>query len=105
VVDAIITSRLTATPAQAPTCALTRFGVTLQTRRRPAKVRVTAGGARNGPLKVTCVRSPGQIELTVVSRTAGVPLSKFVGPRLQIGIVRSRRDQPGGNVTVRFARP
>jgi hypothetical protein len=107
VVDAIITSRGTATPAQAPRCALTGFGVTVQARGRgrPARVRVTAGGARNGPLSVTCVRSHGQIELTVASRTAGVPLSKFVGPRLHIGIVRSLRDHPGGDVTVRFDRP
>jgi hypothetical protein len=107
VVDAIITSRATATPAQAPTCALTRFGVTVQPRRgRPAHVRVTAGGAPNGPLRVTCVRSQGQIELTVASRTRGVPLSRFVGPRLQIGIVRSLRDPAAvGDIAVRFDRP
>jgi len=106
VIDAIITSRATATPAQVPTCALTGFGVTVQPRRgRPAQVRVTAGGAPTGPLHVTCVRSQGQIELTVASRTRGVPLSRFVGPRLHIGIVRSRRDPAAGDITVRFDRP
>ena len=105
VVDAIITSRVTATPAQVPTCALTGFGVTVTPRGgRPAQVRVTAGGAPNGPLHVTCVRSQGQIELTVATRTRGVPLSRFVGPRLQIGIVRSRRDPAAGDIAVRFDR-
>ncbi|MEA2372516.1 MAG: hypothetical protein QOH12_2910 [Solirubrobacteraceae bacterium] len=105
VVDAIITSRATATPAQVPTCALTGFRVTVAPRRgRPAQVRVTAGGAPNGPLHVTCVRSQGQIQLTVASRTRGVPLSRFVGPRLQIGIVRSLRDPTAGDIAVRFDR-
>ncbi len=94
-----------ASAVQAPTCALTAFGVTVQSRRgRPAQVRVSAGGAPNGPLRVICVRSQGQIELSVGTRTAGVPLSRFVGPRLQIGIVRSRRDQAGGQVAFRFDR-
>jgi hypothetical protein len=106
VARALDASRGLATAAQAPTCGLTAFGVTVQARRgRPAQVRVTAGGAPNGPLHVTCVPSQGQIELTVATRTAGVPLSRFVGPRLQIGIVRSRLDQPGGQVAFRFDRP
>ncbi len=106
VVDAIITSRATATPAQLPACALTGFGVTVRPRRgRPAQVHVTARGAPNGPLHVTCVRSQGQIELTVASRTRGVPLSRFVGPRLQLGIVRSRRDAAAGDIALRFDRP
>lgn len=103
--DAYIASHPEAAAAQAPVCALTGFGVTVQSRRgRPAQARVTTG-APNGPLEVTCVRSQGQIELTVKSRNAAVPLSRFLGPQLAIGIVRSRRDPPGGQVTVRFDRP
>jgi hypothetical protein len=106
VARALDASRGLATAAQAPTCGLTAFGVTVQVRRgRPAQVHVTARGAPNGPLQVTCISSQGEIELTVATRTAGVPLSRFVGPRLQIGIVRSRRDQAGGQVAFRFDRP
>ncbi len=105
-IDAYIASHPQAAQAQAPTCALTSFGATVQRRRgRPLQVRVSDGRAPNSPLNVTCVRSQSQIELTVKSRTRGAPLSRFLGPRLAIGIVRSRRDQPGGQVTVRFDRP
>lgn len=105
-IDAYITSHPEAQRAQTPACALTPFQVTIQTRRRrPTQVRVTTGSAPNAPLQVTCVLSQGQIELTVKSRKAGVPLSRSLGSRLAIGIVRSRRDQPGGQVAVRFDRP
>jgi hypothetical protein len=104
VLDALVTSH--AVTAQAPACGLTAFQATVQSRRgRPTQVHVTAGGATSAPLHVTCVSSQGRIDLTVESRQAGVPLSKFLGPRLAIGIVRSPRDAPGGQVTARFDRP
>ncbi len=105
-VDAYIASHPQAAQAQAPACALTTFGATVQRRRgRPLQVRVSGGRAPDSPLRVTCVLSQGEIELTVKSRTRGAPLSRFLGPRLAIGIVRSRLDPPGGQVTAAFDRP
>jgi hypothetical protein len=105
--DAYLANHPEAAQAQAPTCALTSFQITAQSQRgRPTRARVSGlGGVPNAPLHVTCLPSQGQIELTIASRTAGVPLSRSLGPRLQIGIVRSRRDPPGGQLAVRFARP
>jgi hypothetical protein len=106
-IDAYVASHpeAAAAPAPASVCALTPFQVAVQSG-RPTQVRVTGiGGTPDAPLHVTCLPSQGQLELTVATRTAGVPLSRFVGPRLQIGIVRSRRDQPGGQVAFRFDRP
>jgi hypothetical protein len=104
VIDAIVATHTDAAAAQAPACALTPFLVTVRSS-RPSQLRVSAGSAPNPPLHVTCVRSQGQIELTVESRARGAPLRRFLGPRLAIGIVRSRRDPPGGQITARFDRP
>lgn len=105
VIDAIVATHTDAAAAQAPACALTPFLVAVQSSRgRPSQLRVSAGSAPNTPLHITCVRSQGQIELTVQSRVRGAPLSRFLGPRLAIGIVRSRRDPPGGQVTASFDR-
>jgi hypothetical protein len=85
--------------AAAAACAVTPFTITLRSskgRPRPKKVQL----AKRKGLSVRCTQSGGTVNFHVAS-TSG-PLRKLVGPRLIVGIARSRHDSPGGTLSFSF---
>jgi hypothetical protein len=94
-----------ATAKQATASACGQFQTAVTSHGRRKTVRVTHVGAiPNEPIRATCKFSAGQATVTLVSNRRGTPLRNLIGPRLQIGFLRSRSDRRGGQVKVRFAR-
>lgn len=82
-------------------CAMTPVKLSLSgsgasTRLRSFKL----GGASS--LKTSCTSSPGGLAISVATRSRATPLSRVVGPRLGIAIVRSKKDPPGGQLSIVF---
>jgi hypothetical protein len=69
-----------------------------------ARLRSVRFGDRHSPLKVSCVRKPQGLRVTVAPRSKHVRLSSIVGSRLRIAIVRARTDRSGGQFSVAFHR-
>jgi hypothetical protein len=83
----------------AAACGVTPFTIRLRSGKgkpRPKNVQVAT---RKG-LSVRCTRSGGTVKFHVAS-TSG-PLRKLVGPRLIVGIARSRHDSAGGKLSFSF---
>ena len=59
-------------------------------------------GDPQAPLKVSCKRHAGGLTISESTRSRHTPLSKVVGSRLRIGIVRAASDTAGGQLSVTF---
>jgi len=59
-------------------------------------------GDPQAPLKVSCKRHAGGLTISGSTRSRHIPLSKVVGSRLRIGIVRAASDTAGGQLSVTF---
>jgi hypothetical protein len=57
---------------------------------------------KHEPLRVSCTRRAASLAISVAARSKHASLRTIVGPRLRIGIVRSRRDAAGGQLSVTF---
>jgi hypothetical protein len=99
VLDQLNSGTSTAAHAAAAACGVTPFTITLRSsggKPRPKKIQI----AKRKGLSVRCTRSGGTVKFHVAS-TSG-PLRKLVGPRLIVGIARSRRDSAGGKLSFSF---
>jgi hypothetical protein len=98
---AVADATLHAIVAQAGTasaaCPLTRLAIAPAPRGKQSIGRISTGAASG--LSVSCSRSAGSLTMHLAT-TGGVPLSKFVGPHLQVGVVRSERG--AGPATISF---
>jgi hypothetical protein len=103
-IDAYHKAHPAAAQAGASPCAQVQISVTPHGARRRTVHVTHVGPIPNVPVRATCTVGAGRATITVSSNKRGTPLRKLIGPRLQIGLFRSRRDAPGGHVTVRFAR-
>jgi hypothetical protein len=103
-IDAYLKAHPSAALARASPCA--QFQVSVPRHRgRRVTVRVThVGPVPKETVSATCTFSGGRATMTLRSNKRGTPLRKLIGPRLQIGVFRSRLDPPGGHPTVRFTR-
>ena len=52
-------------------------------------------------LRTSCTSAPGQLAISVAT-SKGIPLRNVVGSNLGLGIVRSKKDSPGGQLSVVF---
>jgi hypothetical protein len=98
-----VLDQLSATAAAheaAAACGVTPFTITLRSSRGKPRVKKLQIATRKG-LSVRCTRSAGKVVIHVAS-TSGQPLRKLVGPRLIVGIARSRHDSSGGRLTFSF---
>jgi hypothetical protein len=103
-IDAYRTVHPAAARAGTSPCAQVQIAVSPHGARRRTVHVTHVGAIPNEPVTATCTVGAGRATITVSSNKRGTPLRKLIGPRLQIGLFRSRRDAPGGHVTVRFAR-
>jgi hypothetical protein len=83
-------------------CAAAAVKLTITGSGRHARLKSFHVGDPKAPLKVTCRRHAGGITISVSTRSKHTPLSKVVGPRLRIGIVRAKSDTGGGQLAVTF---
>lgn len=81
-------------------CAVTPVTLLFTGSGRKARLR-SIRGDRHPLLKVSCVRTAGGVRISVSTRSSA-PLSSVVGSRLRLGIVRSKKDSPGGQLSVTF---
>jgi hypothetical protein len=84
----------------AASCGVTPFTNTLKSSKGKPKVKKVQIAKRPG-LSVRCTRSGGTVTMHLAS-TSGKPLSKLIGPRLIVGIARSRHDTAGGQLSFLF---
>jgi hypothetical protein len=103
-IDAFLKAHPTPVQAKASPCAELQVSVPRHRGRR-----VTVRVAHVGPMpkatvSATCKFSAGHATITLRSTKRGTPLRKLIGPRMRIGVFRSRLDPPGGHPTVRFTR-
>ncbi len=69
---------------------------------RHARLKSFHFGDPKAALKVTCKRHAGGLMISISTRSKRTPLSKVVGSRLLIGIVRAKSDAGGGQLAVTF---
>jgi hypothetical protein len=103
-IDAYRNAHPAAAQAGTSACAQAQIAVSPHGARRRTVHVTHVGPIPNVPVRATCTVGAGRATIAVSSNKHGTPLRKLIGPRLQIGLFRSRRDAPGGQVTVRFAR-
>ncbi len=83
-------------------CADTAVKLTITGSSPNARLKSFEFGDPASPLKVACKRHVGGITVSVSTRSRHTPLSKVVGSRLRIGIVRAKSDTGGGQLSVTF---
>lgn len=83
-------------------CADTAVKLTITGSGPNARLKSFHFGDPASPLKIACKRRLGGITISVSTRSRHTPLSKVVGPRLRIGIVRAKSDTGGGQLSVHF---
>lgn len=83
-------------------CADSAVKLTITGSGRNARLKSFHFADRASALKVTCTRHLGGITVSVSTRSRHTPLSKVVGSRLRIGIVRAKSDTSGGQLSVTF---
>ncbi|HWX75330.1 MAG TPA: hypothetical protein VNZ05_08485 [Solirubrobacteraceae bacterium] len=95
-------ARSAAAVASSGGCAVTP--VTLTSRRVHGRTRLQSlrvGGTKD--LSVTCSSSSGALKLRVASRS-GKPLRKSLGSTMFLGVARSGKDSPGGQLSFSYRR-
>ena len=105
-VDAL-QQRLYATTAAVAgaSCAVTSFTPLTSVSGKKARLRSVGLGDSHPAVRVSCSRQAGKLTITVASQSTHTPLSNIVGSRLRIGLLRSPKDTPGGQLSVAFHRP
>ena len=92
---ATLTSASAATAHSSAACPVKPITLTGKTRIRKAHV----GGLKG--ISASCTFRGGVLKLRVASKS-GKPLRKLIGPRLFVGLARSKNDAPGGRLSFSF---
>jgi hypothetical protein len=105
--EAILSGKARAVASASPGCAVPSVKLSLSGSGANARLRSTSlrrAGDKRQDLKVSCKLTAGRLTMSVAPRSAHKSLRSIVGSRLRIGIVRSPKDSPGGQLSVAFQR-
>jgi hypothetical protein len=97
-----VVQKLRAQAASAASCHTSAFVLTQMSRRGRRYLRATPG--RKPALIVSCLREPSGVAVHVRTRSSHQSLRSLVGPRLLVGLYRSRKALGSANVQATFSR-